>query len=82
MQLTVHPASVFEVEDAVAEKKELERLRIGWPDAAIFRLLDVLMVAESGPLYKVRVVLEKAWYHHVDSSVSAFRQAGEMKVRE
>ena len=76
VQLTVHPASGFEVDDSVEERSELERLGVGWPDATIFGLLDVLMLAESGPLYKVRVVLEKVWYHEIDSSQVAFRHAG------
>ena len=76
VRLTVHPAPAFEVEDSVAEKAELERLGVGWPDAVIFGLLDVLMRSEPGPLYTVRVVLEHVWYHHVDSSEVAFRHAG------
>jgi translation elongation factor EF-G len=74
--LTVHPAPGFKVEDAVTERDDLERLGVGWPDATIFGLLDVLMLADSGPLYKVRVVLEKVWYHEVDSSENASRLAG------
>jgi hypothetical protein len=64
------------VEDTVTERDELERLGVGWPDAIIFGLLDVLMLADSGPLYKLRVVLEKVWYHEIDSSQNAFRHAG------
>ena len=76
IQLTIYPSSSFEVVDAVAERVELERLGAGWPESAILGLLDVLMVAEPDPLYKVRVVLEKVWYHDVDSSWNAFRHAG------
>ncbi len=76
VQLTVHPADTFEVSDNVAERCELDKLGVGWPDSVIFGLLDVLMRAEPGPLSKVRVILEEAWYHDVDSSENAFRHAG------
>jgi hypothetical protein len=76
VKLTVRPSDSFEVVDHVAEKNELEKLGVGWPDSTIFGLLDVLMFTESGPLYKVSIVLEEVWYHEVDSSWSAFRQAG------
>src|SRR5260370_20083399 len=76
VELTVHPSESFEVIDRVAERSELEKLGVEWPDCAIFGLLDVLMVTKSGPLYKVCVVLEKVWYHDVDSSWQAFRHAG------
>ena len=76
IQLTVHPSNLFEVIDRVAERSELEKLGVGWPDCAIFGLLDVLMFAEFGPIYKVCVVLEQVWYHEVDSSWQAFRHAG------
>jgi len=76
VQLTAHPAHAFEVVDNVAEKSDLEKLGVGWPDCAIFGLLDVLLLAEPGPWYKVRVVLEEVSYHDVDSSQQAFRHAG------
>jgi hypothetical protein len=76
VKLTVYPAHAFEVADNVAEKSDLEKLGVGWPDCAIFGLLDVLILAEPGPLHKVRVVLEEVWYHDVDSSWQAFRHAG------
>jgi translation elongation factor EF-G len=76
VRLTVHPSDLFEVIDRVAESSALEKLGVGWPDCAIFGLLDVLMFAEFGPIYKVRVVLEEVWYHEVDSSWQAFRHAG------
>ena len=76
VQLTVRPAEDFEVVDLVAEKSELETLGVGWPDCVIFGLLDVLMNGDSGPLRNVRVVLEQVWYHDVDSTCNAFRNAG------
>ena len=76
VQLTVHPSDSFEVMDRVAERSELEKLGVGWPDCVIFGLLDVLMFTKFGPLFKVCVVLEEVWYHEVDSSCQAFRHAG------
>jgi hypothetical protein len=76
VQVTLSPASSLEVVDRIAEKEELERLGVGWPEAVVFGLLDVLMFFEPGPLYKIAVVLEKAWYHDADSSFMAFRHAG------
>jgi translation elongation factor EF-G len=67
VQLTVHPADAFDV---------VEKLGVGWPDPLIFGLLDALMNAEPNPLRNVRVILERAWYHDVDSSRNAFRNAG------
>jgi hypothetical protein len=76
VQITLHPSAAFEVVDAVAERRELESLNVGWPDPFVFGLLDELMNAEGGPLRDVRVTLEHAWYHELDSTVSAFRKAG------
>lgn len=64
------------MEDAVPERSELDRLGVQWLESSIFGLLDVLMFADPAPLFKVRVVLEKVWYHHVDSTQNAFRNAG------
>jgi hypothetical protein len=36
VQLTVHPSDSFEVIDRVAERSDLEKLGVGWPDCAIF----------------------------------------------
>ena len=76
VQLTVNPSDSFEVIDRIAERSELEKLGVRWPDCFIFGLLDVLMFTRSGPLFKVCVVLEEVWYHEVDSSWQAFRHAG------
>jgi hypothetical protein len=76
VQLTARPAKTFEVEDSVAEKCELEKLNVGWPDPFILGLLDVLMNVEPQPLTGVRVTLEQVWYHDADSSREAFRNAG------
>ena len=77
VRLTLHPASSVEVVDRIAEKEELERLGVEWPDPVVLGLLDVLMLAEQGPLYKIAIVLEEVWYHDVDSSFLAFRHAGQ-----
>ncbi len=72
--LSALPASTFEVVDSAPEDVELRRL--GYPDWFIFGLLDVLMLGGSGPLHKVKIVLEAAEYHRVDSSPIAFLNAG------
>lgn len=74
VQITVEPAPSFEVVDIVPGNEELRQL--GYPDWAVFGLLDVLIVAESSPLTNIRVILEKVEHHPVDSSQMAFRQAG------
>jgi translation elongation factor EF-G len=76
VQLSVHPAGGFNVVDSVTERSDLEKLEVGWPEPVIFGLLDVLMSAEPHPLRNVRVILERVWYHEVDSSRNAFRNAG------
>lgn len=82
VKLTARPSDSFEVIDRVAEKNELEKLGVGWPDSTVFGLLDVLMFTKSGPLYKVAIVLEEVWYHEVDSSWWAFRHAGRAAGRQ
>jgi hypothetical protein len=79
IQVSVEPASGFEVVDLVPVNEELRQL--GYPDWAVFGLLDVLMVAESAPITNVRVTLEKAEFHPIDSSAMAFRQAGRDAAR-
>jgi hypothetical protein len=76
VHLSVHPAGAFKVVDSVPERSDLEKLGVGWPEPVIFGLLDVLMSAKPHPLRNVRVVLERVWYHEVDSSRNAFRNAG------
>jgi hypothetical protein len=76
VQLTVQPAKDFDVVDAVKQKNELERLGVGWPDPVILGLLDTLLNADLGPLRNVRVTLEQVWYHELDSTRNAFRNAG------
>jgi hypothetical protein len=76
VQVTVHPAKSFDVEDCVAEKTALERLTVEWPDPFILGLLDVLVNAEPQPLTDIRVTLEQVWYHDTDSTREAFLKAG------
>jgi translation elongation factor EF-G len=76
VQLTVQAAKHFEVVDSVEQQKELERLGVGWPDPVILGLLDTLMNTDLGPLKDIRVRLERVWYHEVDSTRNAFRNAG------
>lgn len=72
--VSVTPSTAFEVADSAQEDTDLRRL--GYPDWFIFGLLDVLMLGGPMPLHKVKIVLEKAEYHRVDSSPVAFLNAG------
>ena len=74
--MTIGPAEDLDVVDNVPWRKELEALGIAWPQCVVFGLLDILMFAEFGPLYKIRITLDDAAYHEVDSSENAFREAG------
>jgi len=74
--MTTSPAEELDVVDNVPCRKELEALGVAWPRSVVFGLLDVLMFAEFGSLYKIRITLDDAAYHEVDSSESAFREAG------
>jgi len=74
IEVSIEPAPSFEVVDAVEANEQLRQL--GYLDWAVLGLLDVLMVAEAAPLSGVRVTLEKAEHHEIDSSQMAFRQAG------
>ena len=76
VQLTVQAAKDFEVVDSVEQQKELKRLGVEWPDPVILGLLDSLMNADLGPLKNIRVRIERVWYHEVDSTRNAFRNAG------
>jgi hypothetical protein len=76
VQLTVQAAKDFEVVDAVEQKKELGKLGVEWPAPVILGLLDSLMNTNLRPLRNIRVTLEHVWYHEVDSTWNAFRNAG------
>jgi len=74
--MTIAPAEELDVVDSVPCRTELEALGVAWPQCVVFGLLDVVMFAEFGPLYKIRITLDDAAYHEVDTSENAFRQAG------
>ena len=74
--MTISPAEELYVADNVPCRKELEALGVAWPRCVVFGLLDVLMFTEFGSLYKIRITLDDAAYHEVDSSENAFREAG------
>ena len=57
-------------------RKSLEALAVAWPQSVVFGLLDVVVFAEFGPLLKIKITLQDAAYHEVDSSENAFREAG------
>jgi hypothetical protein len=74
--MTISAAEELDVVDNVPCRKKLEALGEAWPRCVVFGLLDVLMFAEFGSLYKIRITLDDAAYHEVDSSESAFREVG------
>jgi translation elongation factor EF-G len=74
--MTISPSEELEVIDNVACRKELEALGVAWPQCVVFGLLDMVLFAEFGPLYKIRITLDDAAYHEVDTSENAFREAG------
>lgn len=74
--MTIAPADELDVVDNVPCRKELEALGVAWPQCVVLGLLDVVMFAEFGPLYKIRITLDDAAYHEVDTSENAFREAG------
>lgn len=74
IQVTVEPWTSFDVVNAVSGCEEFHKQN--YFDSALFGLLDVLLTYESAPLKDVRITIEKAEIHPVDSSQMAFRQAG------
>jgi hypothetical protein len=80
IKVSIEPATRFEVVDLVPNNEELRRS--GYPDWAIFGLLDVLVLSDSFPIDKVRIVLAEADYSAVESSPMAFREAGRESGRK
>jgi len=80
IKVRIEPAARFEVADLVPNNEELRGS--GYPDWAIFGLLDVLVLSDSFPIDKVRIVLTEADYNAVESSPMAFREAGRESARE
>ena len=73
--MTTSPAEELDVVDNVPCRKELQALGVAWSQCVVFGLLDVVMFAEFGSLHKIRITLDDAAYHEVDSSENAFREA-------
>jgi len=80
IKVSIEPATRFEVVDLVPNSEELRSS--GYPDWAIFGLLDVLVLSDSFPTDKIRIVLTEADYNAVESSPMAFRQAGRESARK
>jgi hypothetical protein len=75
IRLTVRPAESFQVyADELSNLKEVEEN--GYLDAAVFGILDILIVGESHPLTEVAILFQSMDIHPIESSASAFRQAG------
>ena len=51
-------------------------------DWAVFGLMDVLLTREGAPLRDIRIILEEAEHHPVDSSPMVFRLAGRDAARK
>ena len=80
--MTLSPAEELDVVDNVPCRKELEALGVAWPQCVVFGMLDAVMLAEFGPLYKIRITLDDAAYHEVDSSETpSVRQVALQDVR-
>ena len=72
VSLRVEPAERFEVEDHVEPSDPF--IDFGYPEAFTRGMLNVLDA--RGPLPPLRLVLERADHHPIDSSPNAFVEAG------
>ena len=75
IRLTVTPAEDFQVcIDQLPNLEECERE--GYLDAAVFGILDMLVLDANYPLTEIAILFTAFEIHPADSNVSAFRQAG------
>jgi len=75
IRLTVKPAESFQVyADEISNLEDIEAK--GYLDAAVFGILDVLITGENYPLTEVGIIFHAFDVHPMESSFSAFRQAG------
>lgn len=75
IRLTIKPAEDFQI--YTEEIADLGKVEVkGYLDAAVFGILDVLIVGASHPLTEVAIIFRSFEIHPVESSASAFRQAG------
>jgi hypothetical protein len=75
IRLTIKPAESFQVyTDAIPNVDEVEGK--GYLDSAVFGILEVLVVGVNYPLTEVAIIFRSFEVHPVESSISAFRQAG------
>jgi len=75
VRLTIRPAESFQV--YVHELSNYDEVAAnGYLDAAVFGILDVLVLGANYPLTEVAIVFRTLDVHPVESSISAFRQAG------
>jgi translation elongation factor EF-G len=74
IEVLAEPATSFEVRFG-PDVGESDPSRI-FLEAAVFGLLDILLVSRTYPLRNIRITLTHCEIHPVDSSQIAFRQAG------
>lgn len=75
IKVTVKPSESFQVyAEDILNREDVESK--GYLDAAVFGILDVLVMGANYPLTEVAVIFTEFEIHPVESSISAFRQAG------
>jgi len=75
IKLTVRPAENFQVYFDDIPNQDIAEEQ-GYLDATVFGILDVLIVGANFPLTEIALIFTAFEIHPVESSVSAFRQAG------
>ena len=80
IELVVEPAPQFEVVEAAPQTEDLRRN--GYLEWAIFGILDVLMLGELEPVYKLRIILRNADYDPIDCFRWPFVSLEEMRGEE
>jgi len=74
IEVLAEPATTLEVAFAPdVEQSDTDRMFL---DAAVFGVLDILLVSELYPLRNVAITLTRVEYDPISSSPMAFRQAG------
>ena len=73
IKVRIEPAAQFEIVDSVSDEEVRNERYLDW---AVFGLLDVLLTDNIAPLREIRITLESAEHHPVNSSPNAFRLAG------
>jgi hypothetical protein len=75
IRLTVTPAENFQVYFSEVSNYD-EVVENGYLDAAVFGILDVLLVGANYPLTEIAIIFRTFEIDPIESNVPAFRQAG------